>query len=159
MCAIVSVIVVGVADLLVLVVGRPVLNALRRVARRAGEDTLASALSGVTTDRTTWVTPGHISGDAVTMVRELGARRLVVPAAALNPAPDAAATPTTAIQLAADGAALPVEAAVADAGFADAFGSSADPVLRAYQFVAELLAGAINDVTTRPTVTAAKQTR
>jgi hypothetical protein len=110
----------------------------------SGEDTLASALSGVTTDRTTWVAPGRISGDAVTMVRELGARRLVVPAAALDPTPDTAATPTTAIQLAAGGAALPVESAVADAGFADAFGASADPVLRAYQFVAELLAVSVD---------------
>jgi len=114
----------------------------------AGEDTLAGALPGVTTDRTTWVTPGRISSDAVTMVRELGARRFVVPAAALAPAPDAAGTPTTAIQLAADGSTLPVEAAVADAGLAGAFGPSADPVLSAYQFVAALLAESVDHPST-----------
>ncbi len=110
----------------------------------AGEDALATALPGVTTDRTTWVTPGRTSADGITMVRELGARRFVVPAGALEPAPDAATMPTTAVELAGGGTTLPVEAAVSDPGFAAAFRPAPDPVLHAYQFVAELLAVAVD---------------
>jgi hypothetical protein len=78
------------------------------------------------------------------MVRELGARRLVVPAAALEPAPDPATLPTTAIEVSAAGSVLPVETAVSDPGFADAFRPAPDPVLHAYQFAAELLAVAVD---------------
>jgi hypothetical protein len=125
-------------------VGRAGLGAELAQQLTAGEDALATALPGVTTDRTTWVTPGRTSADGITMVRELGARRLVVPAGALEPAPDPATMPTTAIEVGAAGATSPVEAAVSDPGFAEAFRPAPDPVLHAYQFVSELLAIAVD---------------
>jgi hypothetical protein len=125
-------------------VGRAGLGAELTQQLAAGEDALATALPGITTDRTTWVADGHASPDGITMVRELGARRLVLPATALDPATDATTTPTTAVAIHADGTTLPVEVAVGDPGLGAAFGAGPDPVLRAYQFVAELLAVAVD---------------
>ena len=105
-----------------------------------GEDAIAKALPGVSTDRTTWVTGQRSSPQGVAMLRDLGVRRLVVPADTLDPAPDRISAPTTAIQVEAGGAALPVEVAVADPGLTTAFAATPDPVLGAYQYVAELLA-------------------
>jgi Family of unknown function (DUF6049) len=129
-------------------VGRAGMGAELTQQLAAGEDALASALPGVTSDRTTWVADGRTSAEGITMVRELGARRVVLPAAALAPAPDSLRTPTTAVQVSPDGAGLPVQVAVADPGFAGAFGAGADPVLRAHQFVAELLAVAVDHPST-----------
>jgi Family of unknown function (DUF6049) len=114
----------------------------------AGEDTLATALPGITTDRTTWVAGGRAGPDGITMVRELGARRLVLPAEALDPAPGADGVPTTSVEVHASGETLPVEVAVSDPGFAAAFAPGPDPVLRAYQFVAQLLAVGVDHPST-----------
>jgi len=121
-------------------VGRAGMGAELTQQLTEGEDALTSALPGIITDRTTWVWSGRASADGITMVRELGARRLVLSADALTPAPEPTTNPTTAVEVAGGGAALPVEVAVADPGLAEAFGRGGDPVLRAYQFVAELLA-------------------
>jgi hypothetical protein len=114
----------------------------------AGEDALATGLPGVTTDRTTWLTRGRTSAEGVTMARQLGARRLVLPADALEPATDVATMPTTATEVSTSGSTLPVEVAIADPAFAAGFGPAPDPVLHAYQFMAELLAVAVDHPST-----------
>ena len=48
------------------------------------------------------------SAEGMPMLRDLGVRRVVVPAEALDPAPDAADAPTTAVEVGAGGDALPV---------------------------------------------------
>ena len=113
-----------------------------------GEDAIARALPGVTTDRTTWVTEERSSPEGMAMLRDLGVRRVVVPAEALEPAPDAATSPTTGVEVGAGDDVLPVEVAVADPGLAAAFAPKTDPVLGAYQFAAELLAIAVDHPST-----------
>jgi hypothetical protein len=102
-----------------------------------GEDTLSEALDGVTTDRTTWVLDGAVTDGAVSMLRDLGVRRVVLPASAVR---GDGPVPTTAVGVTGSNGPLPVDVAVADPGLGRAFGPHDDPVLAAYQFAAELLA-------------------
>lgn len=102
-----------------------------------GEDVIG-ALNGTTADRSTWLLTDKTGEDAVSLLRDLGVRRFVLPAGALaDPATEP--VPTTAISLA-DGDGTVIDAAVADPGLAAAFDQHDDPVLGAYQLVEELLA-------------------
>ena len=102
-----------------------------------GEDVLG-ALNGTTADRSTWVLTDKTGEDALSLLRDLGVRRIVLPAAAL--ADGGPATPTTAIALAGGDGVSTIDAAVAEPGLAPAFDQHDDPVLAAYQLVEELLA-------------------
>jgi hypothetical protein len=105
-----------------------------------GEDTLATQLSGIATDRTTWLAASALTDGAVGMLRDLGVRHLVVPATALQPPADQNldATLASTVQVSTADPSQSLDVAVVDPTLATAFNPQPDPVLAAYHFVADL---------------------
>lgn len=111
---------------------------------RRGDDTLATLLSPLRTDRSTWLADGGIDPAALQQLRDLGTRQLVVPDAALAPVPGGTDV-TTIAGLLVGGATLPRSIAVVDADLAAGMQPVGDdPVLAAHHLLAELVAVAID---------------
>lgn len=104
---------------------------------RLGDDAVAGALAPAVPNRRTWVSTANLDGDALTQLRDLGVRQVVVDAEAVVPLE--ALDPATVSELpTSDGSKLPV--AVADPALAAALEPAVDPVLGAYHLLAELAA-------------------
>lgn len=105
---------------------------------RAGEDILVEDLGDAQPERTTWIADGALDEASLTRVRDLGARQLVVPQAALS-ADDTVPVDATAEMATGDDAA-PLVAAAVETRLSEALVPGGDPVLSAYRLVAELSA-------------------
>lgn len=113
---------------------------------RRGEDVLADQVGAASAERSIWTAAAGLDGSALTSLRDLGFRQLVVPAIAVERGdiPD-----TRPASLATPQAGSPLSVAVADAGLSEAFGSHADPVRDAYLWLAELALVALEPDDTR----------